>query len=49
VNVPPLISEPQTSEELRRRVLLLLAAQNGKAAETTPYLAVTSGMKRGDP
>jgi hypothetical protein len=27
----PLISEPPTSEILRKRVLALLAAQNGKA------------------
>jgi hypothetical protein len=27
----PLISEPPTSEILRKRVLTLLAAQNGKA------------------
>jgi hypothetical protein len=33
VNAPPPISKPLTSEELRRRVLLLLAgARNGKAA-----------------
>lgn len=30
VHLPP-ISEPPTSEILRRRVLLILAAQNGKS------------------
>jgi hypothetical protein len=30
--LPP-IAEPPTSEELRRRVLMLLAALNGKAQE----------------
>jgi hypothetical protein len=31
--VLPPISEPPTSEELRRRMLMLLAALNGKAQE----------------
>ena len=30
MNAPALISEPLTSEELRKRVLLLLAARNGR-------------------
>ena len=31
-SLPP-IAEPPTSEELRRRVLAILAAMNGKAAK----------------